>query len=185
MFNNPALRTLTVVNSLFVMAGLALVPIYAIFAEEIGATVFIISALAATELVSRLAGTLLLRFVGDDIKEQEYMLVISYLLRAVAWGSLIFVGSIAPLFVIQVVLGFGDAIGTPSFMAVFAKHLDDGRQIAEYADYTFVRNLFGALGTLGGGLLVTHFGFAVLFLNMAIVASACAVYIYIQPRQLL
>jgi hypothetical protein len=66
------------------MAGLALVPIYAIFLESVGATVLIISLLTATELGSKLVGTLVLRFVGDDFKEKEYMLVASYLFRAVA-----------------------------------------------------------------------------------------------------
>jgi hypothetical protein len=79
----------------------------------------------------------------------------------------------------------GDAIGSPSFSAVFAEHLYDGKQIAEYSDYTLVKNLLGTIGTIGGGTLVTLYGFEVLFINMSIIAVACAVYIFIQPRRLL
>ena len=185
MFKNRALTTLTVINSLFSMAGLALVPIYAVFLEGIGATVFIISLLAALELGSKLIGTFILRFIGDGYKEKEYMIIISYLFRAVAWGSLCFVAAITPLFLIQILLGLGDAIGSPSFSAVFAAHLDKGKQIAEYSDYTLTKNLFGIIGTVGGGVIVTTFGFTYLFALMSFIALFCAFYIFIQPRKLL
>jgi predicted MFS family arabinose efflux permease len=133
-------------------------------------------------MASRLSVLGILRFLGDTVAETEYFLVVSYVLRAFAWGSLPFIGTIAPLFIVQVLLGAGDGVGSPAFGAIFAKHLDSGKQVAEYSDYNLTKFSFGIVGTLGGGIIVSSYGFDALFYVMSAIAFFCAAYILLQPR---
>lgn len=183
--NNSALKILYLFNGVFVFAAAMLAPIYAIFAEDIGATIFQISLLAFVFLSAKVLFTFVVKTFGDDLVEKEYMLLAGFLLRAVAWFSFAFVGSIIPLFLIQVVLGAGEAFGNPSFNAIFAEHLDQGKHIQEYAEWGIINSVSAALGTLVGGAIVTAFGFDVLFILMGIIALISFVGIYFQPRSLL
>lgn len=185
MPQNGALRTLTIINSLFMMAGLAIAPIYAVFLEGVGASVFMISLLTATLMAARLVTLVVVRFVGDALFEKEYLLIADYALRASAWGALIFIETIAPLFIVQAIVGISAGIGTPSFLAIFARHLDHGRQVSEYADYNISKFVFGIFGTVGGGWIVSTYSFDVLFAVMAVIGFFCAIYIALQPRKLL
>lgn len=71
--------------------------------------------------------------------------------------------------VLQVLLGIGEALGTPAFDAIFAEHLDKDKHIADYADWKIVEKIMLAFATAIGGLIVTKFGFNCLFLTMSLI----------------
>lgn len=162
-----------------------LAPIYAFFAEDIGASIFVVSALATVFLISKLIFSLVVRKFGDTFKEKEYLLILGYLIRSIAWFSLVFVDSIFILFVVQAILGLGEAVGSPAFNAIFAKHLDGGKQIKEYAEYGIVGTLSTAIGTITGGYIVTQFGFTPVFIIMGTLAIVSSFGIFFKPRDLL
>ena len=182
---NTALKVLYASNGLFVFAGSMLVPLYALFEESVGASIFIVSTLAATQLASKLVTTIFLRFVGDGIKEKEYLLIIGFILRAFGWVGLIFSPSLAGLFIVQIILGVGDGMGSPAFRAMFATHLDVGHEVKRYSDWELILGFAGATGALLGGYIVTMFGFLTLFALMSILAIISAVIVLVQPRKLL
>lgn len=182
---NKALNTLYIFNGIFVFAAAMLTPIYALYAEHIGATLFIVSTLTAVFLLSRVFFTLLVRVWGDSIHEKEYLLLAGFFIRAIAWFSLVFADSVIFLYVIQILLGLGEAVGTPSFHAIFAKHLDTGKRISEYASWDIVATVSMAIGTLLGGYVVSIYGFETLFIIMSILALISFVGILIKPRELL
>jgi len=182
---NKALQTLYIFNGIFVLAAWALIPIYALFAEEIGANLFTVSVLAAVLFASRALFVLLVRFFGDDICEKEYMLLAGFLVRALAWAALIFADSVVWLFVIQIFMGFGHAVGTPAFSALFARHLDKGREIEEFADWQIVSQLMAGVGSFTGGVVVTYFGFDTLFMIMSVLAFISFFGVLLKPRDLL
>ena len=183
--NNSALKILYLFNGIFVFAAAMLTPIYAIFAEDIGATIFQISLLAFVFLSAKVLFTFLVKKFGDSLVEKEYLLLAGFIFRAIAWLSLAFVGSLIPLFVIQVLLGVGEAFGNPSFNAIFAEHLDKGKHIEEYAEWGIINSIAAAVGTLIGGAVVTVFSFQILFLAMSVLAIVSFIGIYTQPRSLL
>lgn len=182
---NNALKILYASNGLFVFAGSMLVPLYALFAESVGASIFIVSALAATQLLSKLVTTIFLRFVGDEVKEKEYLLVMGFILRAFGWIGLIFFPILAGLFIVQIILGVGDGLGSPAFRAMFATHLDAGHEVKRYSDWELILGFAGATGALVGGYVVTTFGFPILFAAMSAIAIASALLVLAQPRRLL
>jgi len=110
-------------NGIFVFAGATLGPIYALFAEDIGADLFTVSALVATLLVSRIIFNGVVKKFGDQIRAKEDLLLTDFLIRAVVWLSFVFVGNVTGLFIIQILLGIGEAMSSPAFNVLFAKAL--------------------------------------------------------------
>ena len=185
VMKNKALTTLYIFNGFFVLAGAMLAPIFAFFAEDIGASIFQVSLLATAFLFSKIIFTLIVRKFGDNIQEKEYLLLGGFFVRSIAWFSLVFVSSIPALFLIQILLGVGEALGNPAFDSIFAKHLDEGKQIKEYSEWGIVATLGAGIGTLVGGYIVTNYGFQPLFITMSIIALISFFGILFKPRNLL
>jgi MFS family permease len=106
-------------------------------------------------------------------------------MRALCWFSYAFIHNFYDLLIIQFFLGAGEAIGSPSFDAIFAKHLDKGKEINEYSKWKIVYNAGLIMGTLTGGFVAHTFGFRVLFFLMALLAVISFFGIFLKPRKLL
>ena len=166
MKNNVALRLLFTYNSVFLFSSSLLGPLYAVYVGKVSGGVLTISISAAVFYIS---STLFLMFVsrwGDHLRDKEYLLIASYLIRAVNYFAFIFLNSALMLMMIQVIAGLADALGTPTFSTLFARHTDRNQEVMEYSDWNIVANLVRALGTVIGGFVVSVFGFNFLFLHM-------------------
>jgi MFS family permease len=182
---NKSLRVLFVLNSIFVFAGSLLGPLYAIYVRGIDSKVISVSLSWAVFMFS---STVFMYFVskyGDKIKEQEYLLAGGFLVRCLAWFGYIFVFNLSSLIILQVVLGLGEALGTPSWNAIFAKHLDEKKEIMDYSNWDIINNLMIAVATIVGGVLVTCFGFNLLFVIMGLLALVSFVGVLVTPRKVL
>jgi MFS family permease len=102
----------------------------------------------------------------------------------VAWLSFIFIHDVTSLITLQAILGLGEALGTPAFEAIFAEHLDARHHIREYSDWQVIFNLCVAIGTVAGGLLVNQFGFPVLFITMASLATISFMIVALKPHHI-
>jgi MFS family permease len=185
---NKALRTLLLYNGIFVLAGSLFGPLYAVYVQELnvgGNPIFTISISWGIFLVSSTLFTLLVAKFGDSVKEKEYLLMAGFLLRAAVWLMFIFVSDIVFLMILQVLLGLGEALGSPSFNSLVAEHLDKGRHVEEYSDMTIIFNLCAGLAIIIGGALVAQFGFPTLFITMSILAMIAFFGILLKPRRLL
>lgn len=182
---NRALRVLFFYNGIFILGGSLLGPLYAIFVSEIDNNILAVSITWSVFLLSTTLFIFIISKIGDQIKEKEYLMMAGYLVRAIAWFLFVFTTSISQLVVLQILLGLGEALGTPAFDAIFAEHLDSGKHIAEYSDWKMIQNIVLAIGALSGGLIVANFGFNVLFLLMSILAMLSFLGIYLKPRELL
>lgn len=134
------------------------------------------------------ASTLFLLFMarwGDRVREKELLLVASYIIRGLAFLGYIFIGSALSLILIQILFGLGEALGTPIFGALFAKHTNKKEEVLEYSDWTLVANLMMALGTVVGGFIVSSLGFTFLFVTIAILCFVSAGWILFTPREIL
>lgn len=182
---NKSLKTLFALNSVFVFGGSLFGPLYAIYIQGLDNKVVTVSLSWAVFMIS---STLFMYFVskyGDRVKEQEYLLASSFLVRAVAWIGYLFVTNITGLILIQIILGLGEALGTPAWNAIFAKHLDGHKEIMDYSNWDITKNLIVAFATVSGGLLVTKFGFNVLFVIMSMLALTSFAGVLITPRRVL
>lgn len=183
--NNKALRTLFLYNGLFVGAATMLGPLYAIYVVKFVDGVTAVSISWAAFLVSTSIFTYIVSRKGDGIKEKEYLLLAGYIVRILSWILLIFVHNLTSLVLVQILLGFGESLGTPSFNALFADHLDKNKHIKEYSNWSLIANLTSAAGILAGGAIVNNFGFKALFLFMSALSLVAFFGILLKPRKLL
>lgn len=182
---NKPLRTLFIINSIFVFAGSLFGPLYAIYVQGIDNKIISVSISWAILMLSSTLFTYFVSIYGDRVKEKEYLLAAGFFVRAIAWFGFAFVTNITGLIVIQIFLGLGAALGTPAWNALFAKHLDGHREIKDYSDWDMISNLVIALATILGGVFVTAFGFKFLFLIMGVLALTSFFGTLITPRRVL
>ena len=182
---NNALKSLFIYNGIFVMAAAMFGPLYAIYVERFIDGVTAISISWAVFLISTSIFTYIISKNGDAIKEKEYLLLAGYVARILSWVFMIFVHNLWSLIIVQILLGLGESLGTPSFNALFANHLDKNKYIKEYSAWSLVANLTSAVGILAGGFIVNNFGFKTLFILMSIFSLISFLGILLKPRKLL
>lgn len=185
MRNNLALKILFVSNSIYVFAALLLGPLYAIYVQNIGGGVLLVSISAAMFYISSTLFLLFMARWGDKVKEKEMLLAASFIIRGLGYLALILVDTALLLILIQVIFGLGDALGTPIFGALFAKHTDKKEEVLEYSDWSLVSNLVMALGTIVGGFIVSSLGFTFLFVVIGALCFISAGWILFTPRKIL
>ncbi len=181
---NKALRRLIAVNGLFLFGAMLFAPIHAVFIQKIGG-IILIGVSAAAYYISASFFLWIVGRLGDKVKEKELLLAASYLIRSAGYLGFLFVNSPLTLLLLQVFFGLAEALGTPSFGAIFAKHLDGKMEVMEYSDWALVSNLIAALGALIGGYFVSSLGFGVLFVAISIMCFISFLGIYLSPRKLL
>jgi len=182
---NSSLRVLFFLNSIFVFAGSLLGPLYAVYVSRIDDKIISVSLSWAVFMFS---STLFMYFVskfGDRVKEQEYLLAGGFLIRCLAWIGYIFVSNLTGLILLQILLGLGEALGTPAWNAIFAKHLDYREEIMDYSNWNIINNLMVAAATVAGGVIATYLGFNLLFVIMSVGAFFSLVGVLITPRKVL
>jgi MFS family permease len=185
MRNNSALKVLFVSNSIYVFASLLLGPLYAVYVQKIGGGVLLVSISTAVFYVSSTLFLLFMARWGDRVREMELLLVASYIIRGFGFLCYIFLNSSLLLILVQVVFGLAESLGTPTFGALFAKHVDRKEEVLEYSDWAIVSNLVMALGTIVGGFIVSGLGFTFLFVTIAILCFLSAGWILFTPRKVL
>jgi MFS family permease len=186
---NKALRALYIYNGIFVLAGGLFGPLYAVYVQTFipnpDQSIIAVSFSWGIFLIASTLFTFIVSKFGDAIKETEYLLMAGFLLRALVWVLYIYVGSLTFLIILQILLGLGDALGSPSFNALTAKHVDRGYRVEEYADMGIIFNLSAGLATILGGLIVAKYGFSILFITMSLLALVSFIGILFKPRKLL
>jgi MFS family permease len=182
---NKALKTLFLYNGIFVGAAAMFGPLYAIYVVKFVDGVTAVSISWAAFLVSTSIFTYIVSINGDRIKEKEYLLLTGYIIRILSWILLIFVHNLTALVLVQVLLGLGESLGTPSFNALFADHLDKNKHIKEYSNWALIANLSSAAGILIGGVIVNNLDFKALFFFMSALSFVAFMGVLLKPRKLL
>lgn len=185
LFLNKPLRILLFTNALILLAGAMLGPIYALYVERVGGG--LLDASFAGALFAGAAGitTFISGKYSDKLKENELIVVFGYAIMGIGFMLYTSVNSTIFLFVVQVIIGFGEAVYSPAFDAVYSKHLSKHRSGKQWGAWESVHYFTTALGALIGGIVVTKFGFNTLFVVMAALCFGSAVYIFLLPRRVL
>lgn len=184
-FINKPIKILLATNGLIMFAGAMLGPIYAIFVERIGGDLLDASltggffALAAG-LTSLISGK-----YADKIRENEMIIVYGYLLIGISFFMFIFVSSIYMLFVLQVIIGFAEAMYSPAFDAIYSKNLKKRNEGKGWGAWESLNYFTAAGGAFIGGLIASYFGFDVLFVAMSVLTIVSGLYILFLPRKML
>lgn len=184
--NHPrAIRILLATNGVILLAGYMLGPIQAIFVEKIGGDIF--DASLASSIFALVAGilTLISGKFADKIKENELILVLGHLVVATGFFGYIFVSNVWQLFLVQVLVGTGEAIYYPVYDAIYSKHLRRHKEGVEWGAWEAMDYFANAIGAIVGGVLATILGFKVLFAIMSFMTFLAGLYIWRLDRKVL
>ncbi|HZS42698.1 MAG TPA: MFS transporter [Candidatus Paceibacterota bacterium] len=182
---NRSLRILIIVNTFMVFVIGLFAPFYAIFVVGLGGNIAFAG--FSWALFSIVCGILILLFTRWElqIKEQELLLALGYLLRGLVFLSYAFMGSMFQLIITQVLWGIAAAIGTPAFDAVYQTHTTQAESIVQWGGWEGIAAIATGLAALIGGILIQSFGYASIFLSMSIISFALGIYIWRLPREIL
>lgn len=183
---NKALKILLATNGLILVAGAMLGPIYALFVERIGGDLLDASVAGALFALSAGIVSLLFGKLSDEVKHSDWVMILGYALIGLGFFLYLFVDSVLFLFVVQVLIGMGEAIYSPSFDKLYSFHLDDGKGGTEWGAWESMNYFTTAFGALVGGLIVSKFGFSAIFIIMAALCYVSASYLLLlSPKRVL
>jgi MFS family permease len=153
-------------NSFFIFGGSLLVPMYALFADSVGAGVQLMGLLFAAKFVANAVADLVVMRMGDHAGQTVAIYQGSMVVRAVAW---IYVGldpSLTSLLLTQIITGLAEGFGTPAFSVLMANSLDKGKHMKQWATWDLIKNPVIALASIAGGFIVSQYGFSTMFYLM-------------------
>lgn len=151
-------------------------PLFAVFAQKVGGDILDITwawstYLVVTGLLYILTGKLL-NNKGDKVKVK--VMIAGYVLNALLTFGYLFVGSPWQLFLVQVGLGIAEAMGTPTWDALYADSLTDEMDTYAWGLSTGQSQIVTGLA-FGLGGLITHFiSFEALFVTMGAIQLIAA-----------
>ena len=182
---NKAHKVLLVTNSIILLAGAMIGPIYALFVEDIGGDLLDASLAGAVFALAAGITVLVSGRWSDRVKDPELIVVLGYVVIGLGFLSLIWVDSIWTLLVVQAIIGFGEALYSPAYDVVYSQHLDKGSEGREWGLWEAMYYFSTTAGALIGGLIASYYGFTALFVIMMALSFCSALYVYLQPRKLI
>jgi MFS family permease len=182
---NKALRILLITNGMVLISGAMLIPIYALFVEEIGGS--LMDASLTGGIFALVAGitTLFAGRFADRIKRDELIVAYGYAISGIGFMLYNFVDSIWFLFAVQALVGFAEAFYSPAFDKLYTKHVTMKKAGREWGVWESLNYFSIAIGAIVGGLIVTAFSFKLLFMIMAVLCCLSAIYIWRLPKRVL
>jgi len=100
---------------------------------------------------------------------------IGYLFSSRAWH----------IFFWQTLFGFSMAMAHPSWLVIFTKHLDKGKETMEWALETTFLAIGSGIAGLIGGLIVASFGFKVLFILVSFLTLSSSFLLFLIKDEIL
>jgi len=185
LFFNRALRVLLATNGLILLAGAMLAPIYALYVEDIGGN--LMDASLTGGIFALAAGTtcILSGRYADKRQRKEFVIVLGSMVMSFGFLLMTIVNSITTLFVVQALIGIGQAIYYPPYDALYSKHVDGHGAATAWGTWESMDYFSTAIGAILGGYIVTNWGFIPLFVIMSILCMISGLYLYYLPKKVL
>ena len=160
------LKILLIADSLYMLAGGLFGSIYAVFVEKIGGDLLTAgTSYAAFALAAGILTFLISRW-EDRIKHQEKFVVIGYALSCIGFAGYLLIQKPIDLFIVQIIFGFGEAVGSPAFDGLYSRSLDKGKFTSEWGMWDSMQWIITAISAAVGGFLANKYGFRFLFVIM-------------------
>ena len=142
-------------------------PIYAIFVQDIGGDLVAAGeAYAAFAIASGIVIILLSRW-EDKVKHQEKLVTLGFVLNGVGFICYTLVRNPFELILVQVLVGFADALWIPPFFGQYTRLLDKGKYDFEWGFGTAMDKIVLGVAAFFGGYAAELYGFTALFYFMA------------------
>ena len=143
---------LITIFAFFTLAAEAFAPVYAVFVEQIGGD--LLTAGSAFATFALIAGVLIY-FIGkweDRFKHLEKFVVIGFCIKTIGFVGYVFVSKPIHLFMVQIILGLGEAITFPAYDALYSKYLDRGKFASQWGAWEAMAFITAAIAGIIGYL---------------------------------
>lgn len=141
-------------------------PLFALFGERIGGSILDVSIAWAIYLVLTGVLIMLIGKISDKSIKKEWLLIAGYAINCLFTFGYIFVNSRETLFLIQIGLGVGASLSTPTWDALYAKHTRKSKSGYAWGMANGQAHLLTGIATLIGGAVVNFISFNFLFVLM-------------------
>ncbi len=163
------LLILTWVDVLILSAFGLLSPMFAIFVTKqiVGGTASVVGFATATYFISKSLFQIPIgRFIDKHSGEKDDFWVLIFGYAIIAAVPFLYLFAFAPfhIYFLQALLGIGDALAVPAYLAIFSRHLDKEHEGTEWSVRSVFTGVAAAIAGAGGGVIVDAFGFKALFL---------------------
>lgn len=168
-------RILLISNYINLFGFALFMPLYALFARDVGATPFETG--IAYGLYTGLAGVLMILIgrIEDHIKRKLHLIVFAYFWLACAALLFLFVDDPTSLYIVQGVNAIGAGMLMPAWKASFAKHQDKGKEASEWSLFDGGNYIGIAIAATIGGYVVKMYGFDTIFIAMFVIQCIAAI----------
>ena len=165
---NRVIEFLTLSDMLMLSGWGLITPIIAVFfTEQVEGGSVALAGLASTVyfLVKSFLQIPVARFIDSRRGEWDdyWIMIIGSLIISLSAFLYIFVKVPWQVVAVQVVYGIGGALSYPSWLAIFTRHIDKSEEGFEWSLYTTATDLGAALTAGLGGLMVSFFGYNLVF----------------------
>ncbi len=160
------LKILLLASALLMLAGGLFGPIYAVFVEQIGGDLLTAGGAYAAFAI---ASGVLIFFISrweDHVKHKEKLIIAGYALSSIGFLGYLFIKTPIHLFIVQAILGMGEAVSSPAFDGLYSKNLQKGKFASEWGLWESLYYTTIGIAAIIGGFLAQEFGFKVLFVVM-------------------
>lgn len=185
---NRVIYILTGADILLTTAFGFIMPLFAIFVTQdiSGAGVTTVGFFTAIYWISKSAFQIPVAWVLDKIggeADDLYAMIAGYSLSGLVAFSYIFASEVSHLYMLAVLIGLADALGVPSYLSIFSRHLDHARENIEWTFRSVGVGLAAAGAGALAGILVERFGFDSVFILGGILSlTAAASLLFLKPH---
>ncbi len=144
-------------------------PIFAIFILNliVGGSAFVVGMAAGINLIVRSLLRIQFGAYADKSQKIAYHLMIwGLLVSAIIPIGYILSTTIMELYLLQAILGASLAISSSGWTALFARHMDKGKESTEFGVDAVAVGLGPGITAILGGMALTYFSFQVVFIGV-------------------
>ena len=184
-YKNPALKVLLVADALVLTAAAMLTPIYAVFVQEVGGDLLDAGITAAALAFGSALASLVAGKYADGLRNKRMLIIASYAVTGMGFLLFTVVDGVWFLAAVQVMIGLVRAFAEPAYDALYSIHLDKKKEAEEWGEWEAMAYFVGGAGALMGAAIVSYTSFDMLFILMASLCAASAIYMFRVPNKTL
>jgi MFS family permease len=151
-------------------------PLVAVFTDQVGGDIFNISWTWATYLFVYGVLSIVIGYYSDRYFDKKTLMVFGYGLNTIFTFGYLLVNDPLSLLIVQAGLGVAAALATPTWNALFDELTPNNSGGLAWGVSDGIANIITAVSIFIGAIIVTYFGFHVLFITMGIIQLFATIY---------
>ena len=179
-------KILLIASSLWYFGEGLFGPLFAIYAEKIGGDLLDITWAWAFYLVTTGVFYFIIGKYYNNSPYKKHVMIAGYALNALLTFCYLFVSNPRELFILQIGLGFAEALSAPIWDALFASNMEDTEDTFHWSLATGHTHFVSGIAIAIGGLIANYISFDALFLTMGIIQVIAtlvqAKLLYLKPK---